>query len=79
MKALKFVLNDYKPSLSDEEIIGDIKFVAKQLNVDYISIATYKKNGHYSQTAIQSHFGTWKNALRLAGLRTERNSLELKK
>lgn len=79
MKALKFVLNDYKPSLSDEEIIGDIKFVAKQLNVDYISIATYKKNGRYSQTAIQSHFGTWKNALRLAGLRTERNSLELKK
>ena len=79
MKALEFILNDYKPSLSDEEIIDDIKSAAKKLNVDYISIATYKKNGRYSQTAIQGHFGTWKNALRLAGLRTERNSSELKK
>jgi 5-methylcytosine-specific restriction endonuclease McrA len=38
----------------------------------------YKKYGKFSQTAIQGHFGTWKNALSLAGLRTERTASELK-
>ena len=75
---MEFVLNDYKAELSDEEILEDIKQVASKLNVDYISVSTYKKHGKYSQCAIQNHFGTWKNALCLAGLRNERNSSELK-
>lgn len=75
---MDFVLNDYKPSLTDEEILADIKKVALELNVDYISINIYRKHGKYSQCAIQNHFGTWKNALSLAGLRTERTSKELK-
>lgn len=37
-----------------------------------------KTHGKYSQCAIQAHFGTWKNALKIAGLRNERNSSELK-
>lgn len=67
-----------KTQLTDEEIIADIKKTAATLGKDYISISTYKLYGKYSQTAIQAHFGTWKNALTLAGLRTERNSAELK-
>ena len=75
---MKFELNDYKRQLTDEEILQDISKTAKELSTDYISISTYKKNGKYSQTAIQAHFGTWKNALHLAGLRAERNKDELK-
>ncbi|MFZ3152041.1 MAG: HNH endonuclease [Anaerolineaceae bacterium] len=75
---MKFELNEFKRELTDEEIIEDIKRVAKELNTDYIAISTYKKYGKYSQTAIQGHFDTWKNALSLAGLRNERNSSELK-
>lgn len=75
---MKFELNDYKQELSDEEILNDIKETSERFNQDYISISFYKKYGKYSQTAIQNHFGTWRNALRLAGLRTERNSSELK-
>lgn len=75
---MKFELNDWKAQLTDEEIIADIQETAKRLEKDYISIATYKVHGKYSQTAIQAHFGTWKNALFLAGLRNERNSSELK-
>lgn len=33
---MNFVLNDYKPFLTDEEILSDIKQVALNLNVDYI-------------------------------------------
>ena len=75
---MKFELNNYTAKLSDEEIIIDILDVAKKLNTDYISISTYKKCGKFSQTAIQGHFGSWKNALLLAGLRSERTASELK-
>ena len=75
---MRFELNDYKKELTDEEILADIKLVADKLGKDYISIFLYKKNGQFSQTAIQGHFGTWRNALSLAGLRNERNSKELK-
>ena len=76
---MKFELNKYKRELTDEEIIDDIKRVAKELNKDYISISAYKKNGKYSQTATQRHFGTWKNALSIAGLRNERTKAELRR
>ena len=75
---MKFELNEYKSQLTDEEILADIKSTARKLGNDYISISTYKKHGKYSQTAIQAHFGTWKNALLLAGLRNERKQSELK-
>lgn len=76
---MKFELNDYRKELTDEEIIEDIKRVAQELEHDYISISTYRKCGKYSQTAIQGHFGTWKNALSIAGLRNERTKSELKR
>lgn len=75
---MKFELNDWKAQLTDEEIITDIQETAKRQNKDYISISTYRAHGKYSQTAIQAHFGTWKNALKIAGLRNERNSSEFK-
>lgn len=76
---MKFELNDYRNEITDEEIIEDIKRVAQELEHDYISISTYRKCGKYSQTAIQGHFGTWKNALSIAGLRNERTKSELKR
>lgn len=75
---MEFVLNEYKKQLTDDEILSDIKKVAQDLNVDYLSISVYKKHGKYSQTAIQAHFGTWKHACSIAGLRTERYPSELK-
>ncbi len=74
-----FKLDDYKRELTDDEILADIKSVASSLGTDYISIATYKQQGKHSQCAIQNHFGTWKNALSLAGLRNTRTSKELKR
>lgn len=75
---MEFVLNEYKKQLTDDEILSDVKKVAQDLNVDYLSISVYKKHGKYSQTAIQAHFGTWKHACSIAGLRTERYPSELK-
>ncbi len=76
-KPFVFVLQE-RPVLTDEMILDDIKQVASKLNSDYVSISLYKEHGRYSQCAIRGHFGTWKDALHLAGLRTERTSTELK-
>lgn len=76
---MEFELNKYKKKLTDEEILSDLKYTAKKLDRDYISISNYKQFGKHSQTAIRNHFGTWRNALSLAGLRTERTSSELKR
>lgn len=76
---MEFKLNNYKRELSDEEILADIKETSEKFNQDYLSISFYKKHGKYSQTSIQNHFGTWRNALKLAGLRTERKPSELKR
>lgn len=76
---MKFELNDYRKELTDEEILQDIRNVARLLNSNYVSLSKYKKRGKHSQTAIQRHFGTWKNALAVAGLRSEKNADELKR
>lgn len=75
---MKFELNDWKAHLTDAEIIADIQSTAKRLGNDWISISSYKSHGKYSQTAIQAHFGTWTNALTIAGLRCTRNPSEHK-
>ena len=75
---MKFELNEWKKQLTDEDILTDIQETARTLGKDYISLSTYKSHGKYSQTAIQAHFGTWKNALLQAGLRNERMPDELK-
>ncbi len=75
---MKYELKKYRGELSNEEIIEDIRSVAREMSTDYISISTYKKSGKYSLTAIQGHFGTWKNALSIAGLRNERTESEFK-
>lgn len=75
---MNFELNVYKNELTDDEIISDIKATATSLNIEYLSISLYRKHGKYSQTAIQGHFSTWVNALKIAGLRSVRTSKELK-
>jgi len=75
---MRYKLNEYRSELTDSEIIEDIKRVALESKSEYISISIYKDKGNYSQTTIQGHFGTWRNALKTAGLRNTRKKFELK-
>ena len=74
---MRFELTPYKRVLDDEEIIKDIQLVAKKHKEGYLSLSKYIRYGKYSQCAIQGHFGTWKEALIRAGLRSTRNQDEL--
>ena len=60
-------------SITDDEMLEDLKFVAKKINKKSISKEEYKKFGKYSYTSFRNHFGTWKQALLQAGLNRSRN------
>ncbi len=76
---MEFKLNEYHQGVSDEEILEDIKNVSSEYNNQYLSISAYKAKGKYSESTIRNHFGSWSNVQIKLGLRTSRNSVEMKR
>lgn len=69
MSEIKFELQRAKNApVSDEELITDLKRVAKETNKKTISSPLYKKLGKYDARTIDRRFGSWKQALVQAGL-----------
>ena len=54
--------------VSDDELVADLKRVAQSLNSDAMSSRKYRALGSFASTTIENRFGSWNNALRLAGL-----------
>lgn len=54
---------------SDEELLQDIRDVAKKLNTDKVSQPLYNKHGKYDYSSIGRRFGSWNNAILKAGLK----------
>lgn len=58
--------------LSEEEIIEDIKSVAKKLNKNTLTRFEYDNYGKYSSSGIAAKYGGWLNTLEKAGLNPSR-------
>ena len=71
---MKFKLNEYHRNTPDEEFIQDIKSTALLLQKDTLTRNEYTQNGKYHSSTIAHKFGSWKNALELAGLNTKGKS-----
>ena len=54
--------------VSDEELLADIRAVAISLGKDTVGQKSYRRLGKYDDTTASNRFGTWNNALRIAGL-----------
>lgn len=76
---MKYKLNEYHKNITIEELIEDLQRVAAELNIEYVSMETYAKNGKFSATPYIKNFGTWIEALNKAGLSTRRSSKDYKK
>jgi len=76
---MEFKLNEYHQGVSDDEILEDIKRVSSEYGNQYLSISAYESIGKYCESTIQSHFGSWSNVQIKLGLRTKRNSVEMKR
>lgn len=55
-------------SVSDEELLADLRTVATRLGKRTVGQKEYRKLGQYDDTTTSDRFGTWNNALRAAGL-----------
>ncbi|MCM1121865.1 MAG: HNH endonuclease [Eubacterium sp.] len=72
---MEFKLNEYHRNIPDEELLADIKRVAKSLNKNSLSKRDYAKEGKYSTTTIHKRFGGWIKTLELCGMQANANQL----
>jgi len=54
--------------VSDSELLMDLKRVSEMLNTSKVSMPKYNELGNYDNTTVARRFGTWNNALIMAGL-----------
>lgn len=76
---MEFKLTEYRQGVSDAELLADVLRVAGLLGDVYLSFSVYKSHGKYSESTFRKRFGSWLNVLAKLGIRTERNSIEMKR
>ncbi|BAF72170.1 homing endonuclease associated repeat-containing protein [Sulfurovum sp. NBC37-1] len=65
---MKFELKPDNRNSSDEDLISDLKKIAKELNKTKITRKEYDTHGRYSEGTLRKRFGGWIKALEKAGL-----------
>ena len=53
---------------TDEELLEDLRRIAKLLGKKTLGKRDYPKKGHFSETTYRTRFGSWNKALEKAGL-----------
>ena len=66
---MKFEYRPYHHSISDEEMLSDVKRVLAEIGADSLSAKEYDKRGAYSSSAVSRRFGGWNVAMRKLGVR----------
>ena len=65
---MAFHFENTKPSMSNDELLADIKAVAAKLSRGHLTQRVYRTHGSFSTTAIKSRFGSWNKAVTAASL-----------
>lgn len=74
---MKFELNEYHRNTSDEELIEDLKRVAKLLKKDSVTIDEYNQYGQFHATTLTRRFKSWFSCLDKAGLQMSRSKINI--
>jgi len=74
---MKFELNEYHRNTSDEELIEDLKRVAKLLQKDSVTIDDYNQYGQFHATTLTRRFKSWFCCLEKAELKMSRSLLNI--
>ena len=70
---MKFELDTYHRDTPDEDLIQDVRDVAKKLGIDTVTISCYDEYGKYHPKTLWNRFGSWFEVLRMAGLKESRS------
>lgn len=65
---MQFEYREYNRKVTNDELIEDLKKVAKEHNLSSLSMHEYNSYGSFDNSTIIRRFGTWNQALELAGL-----------
>jgi Homing endonuclease associated repeat/HNH endonuclease len=68
---MKFELEETLRGASDEEILDDLRRVAKLLRKETLTASEYRQSGNASSGTIVGRFGSWNNGLEKAGLKVK--------
>ena len=55
-------------AVSDEELLADLRSTAGLIGKGTVGLKEYRELGKYDDTTVSRRFGTWNNALQVAGL-----------
>lgn len=69
---MKFQLDVYHRNTPDQELIDDLKRVAKYLKKETVTIDEYNENGKFSASTLARRFGSWFKSLEFAKLQRTR-------
>ena len=65
---MKFELTKSNQQFSDQELIADMNRVAEKLGTKQLKQREYDNLGNFSYQTMKKRFGSWPNALKIAGL-----------
>jgi len=65
---MQFEFTPFNKAVTDEELISDVKAVAKALNKTKLTMKEYDQHGRCNSSTIIRRFETWNTALRLADI-----------
>jgi hypothetical protein len=74
---MKFKLKPYHRDTPSEELIEDIRNVAKKLNKNTITMSEYEKYGKFHPSTLRRRFGSWFKVLENANLKDSRSRLNI--
>lgn len=70
---MKFELDTYNRNTPDQDLLDDLKRVAKGIGKDKVTIDEYNEKGKFHSTTLTRRFGSWFKSLEKAGLEKTRN------
>lgn len=74
---MNYEFTPFHRNTPDEELLNDLREVAKQLNKKTVTIDEYNKYGQYHATTLTRRFGSWFRCLEIAELEPSRSRLNI--
>jgi hypothetical protein len=74
---MKFELEPHHRNVSDEELLQDVRDVAKRTGRATVTMDEYARFGTFHPSTLQRHFHSWFRVLEMAGLQASRSQLNI--
>jgi hypothetical protein len=74
---MKFELEEFHRNTPEEELLADIKRVAKKIKKDSVTMDEYKDHGKYAVSTLTRRLGSWFQILERAGMGPNRTPMNL--